>query len=111
MVNPADGQEYPTAGVYREVTPPERLVYTWGSPGDDDDVVPVITVELRELSDDRTEMPFHLVGIDGAPGDENVYDGWDSAFDMLESSSPSGASDGSPYRRADRERRRVRRRS
>ena len=23
-------------------------------------------------------MRFHLVGIDGAPGDENVYDGWDS---------------------------------
>lgn len=84
MVNPADGQEYPTAGVYREVSPPERLVYTWGSPGDDDDVVPVITVELRELPDDRTEMHFHLVGFDGAPGDANVYDGWDSAFDMLE---------------------------
>ncbi|GAA1798594.1 SRPBCC domain-containing protein [Agromyces neolithicus] len=83
MVNPADGQEYPTAGVYREVTPPERLVYTWGSPGDADDQAPVITVELRELPDDRTEMLFHLVGIDGAPGDENVYDGWYSAFDML----------------------------
>ena len=83
MVNPADGQEYPTAGVYREVTPPERLVYTWGSPGDPDDEAPVITVELRELPDDRTEMRFHLVGIDGAPGDDNVYDGWDSAFDML----------------------------
>ena len=36
MVNPADGQEYPTAGVYREVTAPERLVFTWGSPGDRD---------------------------------------------------------------------------
>ena len=52
MVNPADGQEYPTAGVYREVTAPERLVYTWGSPGDPDDEAPVITVELRELPDD-----------------------------------------------------------
>jgi uncharacterized protein YndB with AHSA1/START domain len=83
MVNPADGQEYPTAGVYREVTPPERLVYTWGSPGDPDDEAPVITVELRELPEDRTEMRFHLAGIDGAPGDDNVYDGWDSAFDML----------------------------
>jgi len=83
MVNPADGQEYPTTGVYREVTPPERLVYTWGSPGDPDDEAPVITVELSELPEGRTEMRFHLVGIDGAPGDDNVYDGWDSAFDML----------------------------
>ena len=59
-------------------------MYTWGSPGDPDDEAPVITVELRELPEDRTEMRFHLVGIDGAPGDDNVYDGWDSAFDMLE---------------------------
>ena len=40
-------------------------------------------MELRELPEDRTEMRFHLLGIDGQPGDENVYDGWDSAFDIL----------------------------
>ena len=28
-------------------------------------------------------MTFHLEGIEGRPGDENVYDGWDSAFDLL----------------------------
>jgi uncharacterized protein YndB with AHSA1/START domain len=83
MVNPADGQEYPTTGVYREVTPPERLVFTWASPGDPDDEAPVITVDLSELRDDRTEMRFHLLGHPGRPGDENVYDGGDSAFDML----------------------------
>lgn len=83
MVNPADGSEYPTTGVYREVDPPRRLVFTWASPGDPDDTAPVITVDLRELGSDRTEMRFHLRGFAGAPGDENVYDGWDSAFDLL----------------------------
>ena len=58
-------------------------MFTWGSPGDAEEDAPVITVELRELPDDRTEMRFHLVGWEGEPGDENVYDGWDSAFDML----------------------------
>jgi hypothetical protein len=29
-------------------------------------------------------MLFHLRGVAGAPGDENVYDGWDSAFDLLD---------------------------
>ncbi|ACY19630.1 Activator of Hsp90 ATPase 1 family protein [Gordonia bronchialis DSM 43247] len=82
MVGP-DGREYPTSGVYREVTPPERLVFTWGSPGDADDEAPLITVTLRELDGHRTEMLFHLVGIDAAPGDEDVYDGWNSAFDLL----------------------------
>ena len=83
MVNPADGAEYPTAGVYREVDPPKRLVFTWASPGDPDDTAPVITVDLRELPGDRTEMLFHLRGVAGRPGDEDVYDGWDSAFDLL----------------------------
>ena len=32
MIAP-DGTEYPTTGDYREITPPERLVFTWGSPG------------------------------------------------------------------------------
>ena len=45
MIAP-DGREFPTAGVYREVTPPERLVFTWGSPGDDD--APVISIDLVE---------------------------------------------------------------
>lgn len=84
MVNPADGSEYPTTGVYREVDPPRRLVFTWASPGEPDDTAPVITVDLRELGSDRTEMLFHLRGFPGAPGDENVYDGWDSAFDLLD---------------------------
>ena len=83
MVNEADGSEYPTVGVYREVVQPERLVFTWASPGDDDATAPVVTVTLRELPGDRTEMLFHLLGWDGRPGDENVYDGWDSAFDLL----------------------------
>jgi uncharacterized protein YndB with AHSA1/START domain len=84
MVNPADGAEYPTTGVYREVDPPRRLVFTWASPGEPDDTAPVITIDLRRLDDDRTEMLFHLRGVAGAPGDENVYDGWDSAFDLLD---------------------------
>lgn len=82
----ADGTEYPTGGVYREITPPERLVLTWGSPDEPDDSASVITVELAVHGDDgdETRMTFHLQGIDGVPGDDNVYDGWASAFDMLD---------------------------
>lgn len=91
MVNPADGTEYPTAGVYREVDPPRRLVFTWASPGDPDETAPVITVDLRELEGDRTEMLFHLRGWAGAPGDGYVYDGWASAFDLLDERLTVGA--------------------
>jgi uncharacterized protein YndB with AHSA1/START domain len=84
MIAP-DGTEYPTVGTYREITPPKRIVMTWGNPGDADDVVPVLTIDLAEHGDaqEQTLMTFHVQGIDGASGDENVYDGWDSAFDLL----------------------------
>jgi uncharacterized protein YndB with AHSA1/START domain len=81
----ADGTAYPTAGTYREVEPPHRLVFTWGSPGDADEVMPLITVELAEHGPDgrQTHMTFHLAGIAGVPGDANVYDGWSEAFDLM----------------------------
>ncbi|GAA1960161.1 SRPBCC family protein [Agromyces allii] len=84
MIAP-DGSTYPTAGVYREITPPSRLVFTWGSPGDPVDLAPVISIDLAEHGDagQQTLMTFHVQGIDGVPGDRNVYDGWDSAFDLL----------------------------
>jgi uncharacterized protein YndB with AHSA1/START domain len=78
----ADGSTYPTAGTYREVVEPSRLVFTWVDPGDPEELAPVITVTLEDLGE-RTRMVFHLDGAGGQPGDENVYDGWDSAFDVL----------------------------
>ena len=81
MVAP-DGSSYPTGGVYQEVVEPERLVFTWADPGDPQDDAPVITVMLADLGE-QTRMVFHLDGIGGQPGDENVYDGWDQSFDVL----------------------------
>lgn len=92
MIAP-DGAEYPTAGEYRVVTPPETLVFTWGSPDDDREFVPVISVHLAEHGDAgrQTRMTFRLQGYCGAPGDENVYDGWDQAFDLLVEHLPAPA--------------------
>ena len=41
-----------------------------------------VTVTLEDLGE-RTRMVFHVDGVGGQPGDESVYDGWDSAFDVL----------------------------
>ncbi|WP_167048118.1 SRPBCC domain-containing protein [Salinibacterium sp. ZJ454] len=82
MIAP-DNSEYPTYGEYLEVVEPERLKFTWGNPGDLQAEAPVITVTLVQLADGKTEMTFLLEGIDGQPGDDNVYDGWDQAFDIL----------------------------
>lgn len=88
MVNDATGETYPTGGIYREIDEPSRLVYTWGSPEDDDATVPVITVTLNEHGSnaEQTEMIFRVDGIAGVPGDDFVYDGWASAFELLDES-------------------------
>jgi len=81
-----DGTEYLTVGTYREVAPFDRLVFTWGSPDDADDSMPVVTLELAEhgASGEQTHMTFHLDGWAGAPGDGFVYDGWSEALDLFE---------------------------
>lgn len=82
MVDDATGNSYPTGGVYLELQPFERLVFTWGEPDADPAHAPVVTVTLG-ANGDRTRMTFDLRGVEGAPGDNNFYDGWDSALDVL----------------------------
>jgi uncharacterized protein YndB with AHSA1/START domain len=83
MIGP-DGDEHPTSGSYLEVREPDRLRFTWRISGDDPAETPVITVDLTETVDGRTEMTFHVDGVLGHPGDEGMYDGWTQAFDILE---------------------------
>jgi uncharacterized protein YndB with AHSA1/START domain len=60
MVVGPDRTEIPWRGVYREVVPPERLVFTLSDqPGDAHEVV---TVDLSDLGDGRTEMRFRQGG-------------------------------------------------
>ncbi|TDS84298.1 SRPBCC family protein [Nesterenkonia aurantiaca] len=82
MVNDDDGTRVITAGVYREVTPCQRLVFTWGDPLAEPEDTPVITLVLTPTGE-GTRMTFEFRGADGAAGDNFFYDGWDSALDVL----------------------------
>jgi uncharacterized protein YndB with AHSA1/START domain len=82
MVNADNGEEYHTGGVFLDVVPFERLVFTWGSPDDPIENSPVVTLTLTEQGD-RTEMIFHLRGLAGQPGDKYFYDGWSGTLDNL----------------------------
>ncbi|MET0780985.1 MAG: SRPBCC family protein, partial [Microbacterium sp.] len=82
MVNDATGETSPTGGVYREVVPLKKLVFTWGNPDDDVDESPVVTVTIDDLGE-LTRMTFDLRGAEGQRGDVFMYDGWDSALDVL----------------------------
>ena len=81
---PDTGQEFPTAGKYLRIDEPDRLDFTWGSPGEVDEA-PRVSIELDELDAGRTRMTFTLTGLPGDSGsDESVYDGWSSAFSELD---------------------------
>lgn len=88
MVHDQTGEEFPTGGVYREVSPFTRLAFTWGSPDDDPDDCPLLTVTLEPVGD-RTRMTFDLRGHAGAPGDGHIHDGWESALDVLAEHAPT----------------------
>jgi uncharacterized protein YndB with AHSA1/START domain len=53
MVNDADGAEYPSEGVYTEITPPSVLA--WAEPG----VGMTCTTTFTDLGDGRTEVRIH----------------------------------------------------
>jgi uncharacterized protein YndB with AHSA1/START domain len=71
-----------TAGIYREVVPKEKLVFTWGEPTIDDADRPVVTVTIKDLGE-LTRLTFDLRGADGVSGDGFLFDGWESALDVL----------------------------
>ncbi|GAB3116640.1 hypothetical protein GCM10027055_26500 [Janibacter alkaliphilus] len=84
-----DGGEYPTGGTYLELDPPGRLVCTWREPGDEDGIAPVLTLDLADLGDGRTEMTFHLAKVPGE-SHEGIDSGWREAFEELETTLARG---------------------
>ena len=69
-------------GAYREVVPPERLVFTVSDqPGDD--AYELVTVVLTDLGDGRTEMLFEQRGRMSAEQYERAGQGWATFFDRV----------------------------
>jgi uncharacterized protein YndB with AHSA1/START domain len=67
-------------GEFREIVEPERLVFTIS---DRPDAYALITVELIDLGDGRTEMLFEQSG-EGRPEQyERAKEGWGGFFDRI----------------------------
>jgi uncharacterized protein YndB with AHSA1/START domain len=79
-----EGTDHRLQGVYREIVPPERLVFThrWidehGTPGPET----LVTVTLVER-DGRTEMTFHQGMFDSLASRDGHEQGWTSCFERL----------------------------
>jgi uncharacterized protein YndB with AHSA1/START domain len=78
-----EGQRYHVSGMYREVVPPSRLVFTWQWETDPPDHVMVVTVELLERGR-ATEVVLTHEGFRAEQERNGHQDGWGKLFDKLD---------------------------
>jgi uncharacterized protein YndB with AHSA1/START domain len=76
-------------GTYREVVPPQRLVFTYNSEGSDlVEPETVVTVTLTKLGDGRTRLILRHAGIETDATRAIHEAGWSRCFDRLTTTLP-----------------------
>jgi uncharacterized protein YndB with AHSA1/START domain len=91
VMRSSEGKDHIVSGVYREITPPERLVLTWG--WEEDGArghETVVTIELFETPG-GTRMELTHEGFETADSRNAHRDGWSSCLDCLEEALAEGA--------------------
>ena len=91
-----EGQEYWSTGVYREIIPMERIVFTDCFADEQGNVVPAaqygmssdfpleMLVEVTfEEQDGKTKMTLKHIGIPTGPEHKGAQQGWNESFDKL----------------------------
>lgn len=96
----AGGKDYWVTGVYEEIVPLERIVYTdsfsdelgnvvpasyYGMPGDNWPMAMKVTVIFEDLNG-KTKMTMRHVGLPDITMTEMTGSGWNEMFDKLEAS-------------------------
>ena len=85
VMQPAAGEPFVLGGTYREVRPPERLVYTWrwetGPAADGSESL--VTVEFREAGEERTELVLTHSDFPESHGPAPYRMGWEGGLDKL----------------------------
>ena len=77
-----DGEIFYLSGIYREVRPPERLVYTWRWEAQPEHGETLVTVEFREVGDSTEVVLTHeRFPTEKARDDHNR--GWSGCLDRL----------------------------
>ena len=80
----AEHGDNPFGGVYREIVPNEKLVFTfaWRNTGPSADVETLVTITFRE-HDGKTVQTFHQTPFLSVERRDSHVGGWNSAFDKL----------------------------
>jgi uncharacterized protein YndB with AHSA1/START domain len=83
VVMEGGGQKYMAVGTYREITPPERLVYTHSWTTDETPVETLVTLSFH-ADGVRTRVVLEQEGF-GEEGSRSGHEeGWSSTLDVLE---------------------------
>ncbi|TFH09500.1 MAG: hypothetical protein E4H14_04365 [Candidatus Thorarchaeota archaeon] len=94
-----EGPEFVMTGEYKEIDPPDRLVYTQsrlGAPGPETE----ISISLED-DEGKTTMVFHHIGFPSKEFRDGAVHGWNEAFEKLESHLASLSKDVLPVTRED----------
>lgn len=81
MRNDATGQAHWAEGEFRELTPPEHILYTYGWA--DELVETLIDIRFEDIGDGRTLMRFRQGPFPTASSRDGHDQGWSSAFNKL----------------------------
>jgi uncharacterized protein YndB with AHSA1/START domain len=78
-----DGTSHHASGVYREVDPPNRLVFTWRWATDPADYETLVTVDFHQR-DEGTEVVLTLEGFSEEKERDGHAEGWTSVLKRLD---------------------------
>lgn len=95
----ADGKDYYTTGVYKEIVKLEKIVYTdsfadehgkvvhgsYYGMGDDFPMEMIVTLTFEDIGG-KTKMTLKHAGMPGAEMSDMTSQGWNSSFDKLDES-------------------------
>ena len=79
----AEGKDHECAGVYKEVVPHRRLVFTWCWPNTTPERVSLVTIEFKRVTG-GTELDFRHEQFFDAQARDGHKRGWSAALDQLD---------------------------
>jgi uncharacterized protein YndB with AHSA1/START domain len=79
-----DGQEFGGGGEYIEITPPDRLVFTWRWDADGPEGAQLVEVDFTEQANGTTTVVLTNRGLEDEASQRSHREGWQASFDNLD---------------------------
>jgi len=84
QMHPEEGDPYIVGGVYREIVPQEKLVFTWLWKHEDASMESLVTLKFKPLGKGETELVLIHERFSNEEERDNHAEGWIAVLDQLE---------------------------